>query len=116
MNRKELSKLRVKAGVQIKVIHYRYPKAEILMEANHDRRTMGDLRPERDLRKEGVPVNSNGGLTVVEVHGLGDAVRIGHAYCNLVDTFNRKRGVLIAAGRALKGDQGPIVPPVNVKP
>lgn len=42
------------------------------------------------------------GKTVVEVRLSDGSVFVGNAYCSILDQFNKKRGRMIAYGRALK--------------
>ena len=78
-----------KQGCKIRVYHWRYVNGELVSSALHP----GESSPK-------------GGKTQVTITLPDDSLDCptytGEALCSLSDCFNRKRGVQIALGRALK--------------
>lgn len=60
------------------------------------------------IKKQDRAISGKGGKTTVKVFdaGTGDLMVEAVAYCNPTDNFSKKRGTMIAAGRALKELEG----------
>lgn len=86
-----------KSGVKVRVLHQRYAK---------DDTNFINLRPMKEI--PGPERNNHGGRTTVQLLKNGKEVT-GVAGCNPVDPFNRRRGLKIALGRALKQLESEVV-------
>ena len=85
---KEISELR-NAGFRVYINHDRLIKNVWV----YDNATTKVLRP---------LISPKGGTTIVEIHSQDGKQFIGIAACSKSDCYNKKRGLAIALGRALK--------------
>ena len=82
---------------------------------NHDRLIKNQWVYQNALTKVLTPMLSpKGGSTIVEIHSREGKQYIGIAKCSKSDSYNKKRGLSIALGRAIKNLAHP-VPEMNLE-
>lgn len=78
-------------GYKVRVTHYRYyTNTKLLRRSEANQQGFNQPKP-------------NGGKTVVEVRTPDGTELVGNSVCSCSDSYNRKFGVKIALGRALRG-------------
>lgn len=83
-------------GCKVRINHYRrYNK--------HDGLANKWLAEQLNLGHEFKQMLPTGGLTRVEIDGLTQNTLVGEAVCSNADNYDKKLGIKIAIGRALKG-------------
>lgn len=81
-------------GFKIRVNHYRF-----------DKTTPNVLRPRFSFKKQDIDkseIEEKGGKTIITVTSPDGRTVEAISKCSLLDNFNRKKGVAIALGRAMK--------------